>query len=71
MPFGFTDLTPEGKRYFQELKKLVEMEVVVGYQEGQAYDDGTSLAEVAAYNEFGSSDTPARPFMKQSLRCGQ
>ena len=30
MAFGFTDLTPEGKRYFQELKKLAEMEVVVG-----------------------------------------
>ncbi len=67
MAFGFTDLTPEGKRYFQELKKLAEMEVVVGFQEGQAYEDGTSLAEVAAYNEFGSSDTPARPFMKQSF----
>ena len=35
MAFGFTDLTPEGKRYFQELKKLAEMEVVVGFQEGQ------------------------------------
>lgn len=67
MSFGFTDLTPEGKRYFQELKKLAELEVVVGYQEGQTYDDGASLSEVAAYNEFGSSDTPARPFMKQSF----
>lgn len=67
MAFGFTDLTPEGKRYFAELKKLAEMEVVVGFQEDQAYDDGTSLAEVAAHNEFGSSDTPARPFMKQSF----
>ena len=67
MAFGFTDLTPEGKRYFQELKKLAEMEVVVGFQEGQQYDDGASLSEVAAYNEFGSSDTPARPFMKQSF----
>lgn len=67
MAFGFTDLTPEGKRYFQELKKLADMEVVVGFQEGQAYEDGTSMAEVAAYNEFGSSDTPARPFMKQSF----
>ena len=32
MAFGFTDLTPEGKRYFAELKKLAEMEVVVGFQ---------------------------------------
>lgn len=67
MAFGFTDLTPEGKRYFAELKKLAEMEVVVGFQGEDTYEDGTSLADVAAYNEFGSSDTPARPFMKQSF----
>lgn len=71
MAFGFSDLTPEGKRYFQELKKLAEMEVVVGFQEGQTYDDGASLAEVAAFNELGSSDTPARPFMKQSFEKRQ
>lgn len=67
MPFGFSDLTPEGQRYFKELQKMAEMEIVIGFQEGQLYEDGTSLAEVAAYNEFGTSDTPARPFMKQSF----
>lgn len=67
----FTDLTPEGKRYFAELKKLAQLEVVVGFQEGDTYEDGTSLAEVAAYNEFGSSDTPARPFMRQSFEGHQ
>ena len=62
MAFGFTDLTPEGKRYFAELKKLAEMEVVVGFQsDGADYEGGASVAEVAAYNELGSSDTrPAR-----------
>lgn len=68
MATAFTDLTPEGKRYFQELKKLAEMEVLVGFQSsGSDYEGGASVAEVAAFNEFGSSDTPPRPFMRQSF----
>lgn len=68
MGFGFTDLTPEGKRYFAELKKLADMEVAVGFQSnGASYEGGASVAEVAAYNELGSSSTPARPFMRQSF----
>ena len=67
MGFGFSDLTPEGKRYFEALKKLSELEVQVGFLGDDAYEGGTSTAEVAAYNELGSSDTPARPFMKQSF----
>lgn len=67
MSFGFTDLTPEGKRYFAELEKLAKLEVQVGFQSDQMYEDGTSLPEIAAFNELGSSDTPARPFMKQSF----
>lgn len=67
MGFGFTDLTPAGKKYFAELKKLADMEVAVGFQGDETYDDGTTIAEVAAYNELGSSSTPARPFMRQSF----
>lgn len=64
----FTDLTPEGKRYFQELKKLKSLEVQVGFQAGEAQsEDGTDMVEIAAFNELGSSDTPARPFMRQSF----
>ena len=67
MAFRLSDLTPEGRRYFAELEKLAESEIEVGFQGDETYDDGTSLAEVAAYNELGSSDTPARPFMRQSF----
>lgn len=68
MAFGFTDLTPEGKRYFKELERLSKLEVQVGFQAGEkTYEDGTDLVDVAAYNEYGTSDTPARPFMKQSF----
>ncbi len=71
MSFGFDNMTPEGKRYFQQLKKLSELEVRVGFQGDEKYDDGTSLAEVAAYNELGTSTSPARPFMKQSFENHQ
>lgn len=68
MNVAFTDLTPEGKRYFAELNKLCELVVKVGYQAGDAtYDDGTDITEVAAMNEYGGSDRPARPFMKTSF----
>ena len=67
MGFGFSGLTPEGRRYFEALKKLSELEVQVGFQGDQTAEDGTSLAEIAAYNELGTSTIPARPFMKQSF----
>lgn len=64
----FTDLTPEGKKFFRELKKLKKMEVVVGFQAGEATEEnGADLVDIAAYNELGTSGTPARPFMKQSF----
>lgn len=62
-----SDLTPEGKRYFAELKKLEQLEVQVGYWSyGDAYG-GTNPIDVAVYNELGTSTIPARPFMKQSF----
>ena len=68
MAFGFDNLTPEGKRYFAELQKLADLEVKVGFQQGEnPYDNGMDLVDVAAKNEFGGSDTPARPFMRQSF----
>ena len=63
----FSDLTPAGRKFFRELKKLQDLEVQVGFQGDQKYEDGTSIAEVAAYNEFGSSDTPERPIRRQSF----
>lgn len=72
MSLGWSDMTPEGKKYFAELEKLSNLEVQVGFQEGEMHidEDGNedvSLAEVAAYNELGTSTSPARPFMKQSF----
>ena len=67
--FSFPDLTltPEGQKYLSELNKLVSLEVCVGLQAGDgSYANGADIVEIASYNEFGTSDIPARPFMKQS-----
>lgn len=60
MSIGWSDLTPAGERYFAELEKLTKLEVQVGFQDGE-------VAEIAAYNELGTSSIPARPFMRQSF----
>ena len=68
MAISFTDMTPEGRKFVRELNKLLGLEVQVGFQAGDAtYDSGADICEIAAYNEFGGSDRPARPFMRQSF----
>lgn len=68
-------LTAEGKKLVKELEELAKLEVAVGYQEGVSYPDGTSVVEVALYNELGTVhrtkegtiEIPSRPFMRDSL----
>lgn len=68
MADAFTDLTPAGRKYFSELRKLEKLEVIVGFQAGEATEDnGADVASVAAFNELGTSSIPPRPFMKQSF----
>lgn len=50
----------------RELEKAKRMEVAVGILEG-SQNEGTSIAEYAAYNEFGTEDIPSRPFMAMSF----
>ena len=67
MSYSFmADLTPEGQRFMRSLEQLDDLEVFVGLQSDQKYEDGTSMVDVAAFNEFGTSTIPARPFFKQS-----
>lgn len=42
-------------------------EVRVGFLEGATYPDGTPVAEVAAIQNFGSTDIPARPFFSNMV----
>ena len=64
---GFDRLTPEGKRFYAMLDEIKELEVRVGYQAGDAADDrGVDMCAIAAWNELGTSDMPARPFLRNT-----
>ncbi|MFA7254386.1 MAG: hypothetical protein WC107_07625 [Patescibacteria group bacterium] len=48
-------------------KRMGGGEVAVGFMEGATYPDGTPVAAVAFWNEFGTTGTPARPFFRQMI----
>jgi len=50
-------------------KQLESKQVKVGFVDGATYPDGTSVAEVAAYNEYGvpQERQPPRPFFRNAI----
>lgn len=65
---GYDRLTPEGRRFFQEIEELKKLELHVGFQHGETYDDDDAdIADVAMWNELGTANSPARPFIRQSV----
>lgn len=68
MAAGHDRLTPEGQKFFAEIAKLKELQVRVGYQAGDVTDDrGVDMAQIAMFNELGTSSAPARPFLRMSV----
>lgn len=53
----------DDKDIYKELKKQ-NAKIEVGFFEGEKYPNGKSVAEVAAFNEFGGGKVPPRPFMR-------
>lgn len=47
----------------RELQKVDKLDVAIGVQEN-ANANGQTIAEYAAYNEFGTNKIPSRPFMR-------
>ena len=69
---GYDKLTPEGKKFYAELEKLKQNEVFIGYQAGHAKhtdEDGNTadMAEIAMFNELGTSTSPPRPFLRMTV----
>lgn len=65
-----------GARFGGELARRVAKasnakQLSVGFFEGETYADGTPIAAVAAWNEFGTPTIPPRPFMRQTVKDGQ
>lgn len=51
-----------------DLEELSRYEIKVGVQAGeQADDSGTTIAEIAAYNEYGTDRIPERPFFRNAI----
>lgn len=57
------------ERYFRNLAQKVRRggTLEVGFMAGATYPDGTSVALVAALNEFGTSRAPPRPFFRNMI----
>lgn len=51
----------------KRLATLARTKAEVGFFQGDTYDDGTPVAQVAAWNEYGSRFHPQRPFMQETL----
>ncbi|MBE6725088.1 MAG: hypothetical protein E7576_07865 [Ruminococcaceae bacterium] len=71
MSIGFHDLkmSPKGAKFMAELNWLANRTIHVGFQRGKGvYENGADVADVAMYNEFGTSKIPPRPFMEQSFK---
>lgn len=70
-------MTPEGRRLMEEIHKLAGLEVRIGFQHGKVFyesdeDDGdekekVDLADIAMWNELGTSRAPSRPFLRQTV----
>lgn len=50
-----------------EIAGKMEGSVRVGFMEGASYPDGTPVAAVAFWNEFGTSKAPSRPFFRTTI----
>lgn len=62
-----------GNRLEAELARLAANlktsgSVEVGFIDKATYPDGTSVAAVAAFNEFGTSKSPPRPFFRNTIQ---
>ena len=53
------------------MKSLEEYSAQAGWFESARYDDGVPVAQVAIYNEYGTSRIPPRPFMRTTVESQQ
>lgn len=59
-------------KFKMRLQKDSKLECAVGFPRGVSglgtpyYENGASILEVAIYNNYGTEDIPARPFMEES-----
>lgn len=59
--------TDDGRRFMREIERLKQQRVCIGFQHGKDRDNKVDMADVAAWNEFGTVRSPSRPFMRNSI----
>ncbi len=71
---GHDKITKGGARFHAEMNKLKNLQVRVGFQRGKAKGKDHSgketevdMCDIAMFNELGTSTSPSRPFMRQSV----
>lgn len=62
---GGADLDRAFKKIGESIGKA--REVRVGFLENATYPDGTKVAEIAAIQNYGATDIPARPFFSSMI----
>jgi hypothetical protein len=55
----------------REMRRAHKLEVAVGVQVGSVDSEGNSVAAYGAYNEYGTSKIPSRPFMATAFDEGR
>lgn len=71
---GHDKITKDGARFLAEMEELKQLQVRVGYQRGKAKgmdhngnETEVDMCDIAMFNELGTSRSPSRPFMRQSV----
>ena len=65
---GYDRITPDGKKFYKEIAELARLKLHVGFQHGETEDNSAAdIADIAMWNELGTSNIPPRPFIRQSV----
>lgn len=67
MPRGVKIIDHGFKKAVERIRGVAGSTVAVGVLDGDKYPDGTPVAAVAVFNEYGTSTAPARPFMRTTI----
>jgi HK97 gp10 family phage protein len=61
-------VTRKGKGLADIVKRMEDRAITVGvHDDTGSYPDGESVAQVAAWNEYGTEDIPERPFLRSTM----
>ncbi len=61
------EITPEGRRFMEQMRQISGMETRIGFQAGEAMHGETDMCKIAMFNELGTESIPSRPFLRNSV----